>query len=202
MDKKPIIGILGGIASGKSTVAGQLESMGCAVIDADRIAKDFLHSDEVKKLIHAKFGDAVFDSSGNVDKPKLSQAVFDDPASVQAINEIIHPRVMARTELLIEQYQADPGIIAVVLDIPLLMEVGWEKRCDKLIFVACDERIRLQRAAQKGVFDEKLLKKRENFQISLDNKRKISHYILNNNDNLSELTKQISEIFPALISKK
>lgn len=202
MDKKPIIGILGGISSGKSTVAKELEKLGCGVVDADKIAKDMLFNEDVKKEIAAVFGNAVFDSAGNIDKPKLSEAVFNDPKAVSTINGIIHPRVMQKTESLIEQYQSQGGIKAVVLDIPLLMEVGWEKRCDKLIFVACDEQIRLKRAAKKGVLDEKLLKKRENFQISLDKKQKISHYILNNNDDLSELTKQISQIFPALLSIK
>jgi dephospho-CoA kinase len=202
MDKKPIIGILGGISSGKSTVSRVLLEMGCGVVDADKIAKDLLFDEEVKQEIKVAFGDSIFDSGGNIDKPKLAEAVFDDPSAVSKINSIIHPRVMRKTEGLIEQFQADEGIKAVVLDIPLLMEVGWEKRCDKLIFVACDEQVRLERAAKKGKFDEKLLKKREKFQISLDKKRKISHYIVNNNDNLSELTEQISEIFPALISKK
>ncbi|OHB49867.1 MAG: dephospho-CoA kinase [Planctomycetes bacterium GWF2_41_51] len=202
MDKKPVIGLLGGIASGKSTVAAQFEAMGAAVIDADRIAKELLHNPQVKQQIRNTFGGSVFDSAGDIDKQKLSAAVFDNPSSVKAINSIIHPRVMEKTELLIEQYQADAGIIAVVLDIPLLMEVGWEKRCDKLVFVDCDENIRLKRASKRQFFNENLLKKREKFQISLDNKKKISHYIINNNDDLSELTKQISEIFPALISKK
>ncbi|OHB56717.1 MAG: dephospho-CoA kinase [Planctomycetes bacterium GWF2_42_9] len=202
MNKKPIIGILGGISSGKSTVAKVLLEMGCGVVDADKIAKDLLFNNQVKDEIRAAFGDTVFDSAGNIDKPKLAEAVFDDSAAVSKINSIIHPRVMRKTQGLIEQFQADDGIKAVVLDIPLLMEVGWEKRCDKLIFVASEEHIRLERAAKKGKFDEKLLKKREKFQISLDKKRKISHYILNNNENLSELTEQISEIFPALISKK
>lgn len=202
MNKKPVIGLLGGIASGKSTVAAQFASLGAAVIDADRIAKDLLHDPDVKQQIHNAFGDRVFDSAGDINKQKLSEAVFDAPSSVKTINSIIHPRVMEKTEMLIEQYQADDGIVAVVLDIPLLMEVGWEKRCDKLVFVNCDEPIRLKRASKRQFFNENLLKKREKFQISLDNKKKISHYIINNNEDLSELTKQISEIFPALISQK
>ncbi len=200
MKKKPIIGLLGGIASGKSTVAAQFASLGAAVIDADRIAKDLLHDPKVIQQIRGAFGEKVFDSAGNIDKQKLSDTVFNDPSSVRTINSIIHPRVMEKTEMLIEQYQAEEGIVAVVLDIPLLMEVGWEKRCDKLVFVDCEEQIRLKRASKRQFFNENLLKKREKFQISLDKKKKISHYIINNNEDLSELTRQISEIFPVLIS--
>ncbi len=202
MDKKPIIGILGGISSGKSTVAKQFEAFGCAVVDADRIAKDLLFADDVKKEIRTAFGDGVFDSAGNIDKAKLAEAAFNNPSTVGTINSIIHPRVIQVTETFIEKYQADERIKAIILDIPLLIEVGWEQRCDKLVFVACGEQIRFKRAAKRGDLDENMLKKREKFQISLDKKRKISHYIINNNEDLSELTKQISEIFPALISKK
>jgi dephospho-CoA kinase len=170
------------------------------VIDADRIAKGFLQADDVKKQIRDRFGNGVFDKVGQVDKAKLAETVFVDESAVKAINDIIHPRVLAETEQLIEQYQKDRQVKAVVLDIPLLLETGWEKRCDKLIFVDCREPIRLNRIAKKGVFDENQLKKRENFQISLDKKAKISHYMVDNNNGLSELTKQIGEIFPALIS--
>ena len=199
-NKKPVIGILGGIASGKSTVAKELEKRGCAVIDADAIAKQFLLDDDIKRQIRTKFGDGVFDGAGLVDKTKLAEAVFADRASVEAINAIVHPKVLKRTEELLAQYQNDRRVKAIVLDVPLLLETGWQKRCDKLIFVNCNEPIRLKRASKKGVFDGNQLKKRENFQISLDKKAKISHYMVDNNNGLSELTKQIGEIFPALIS--
>ncbi len=200
MNKKPIIGILGGIASGKSTLAKELENRGCAVIDADAIAKQLLGTDDVKKQIRDQFGSGVFDTAGQVDKAKLADMVFTGRASVEAINAIVHPKVLKRTEELIAQYRNDAAVKAVVLDIPLLLETGWEKRCDKLIFVDCSRSARLERASKKGLFDENQLKKRENFQISLDKKQKIAHYIVDNNKNLSELTKQIGEIFPALIS--
>ncbi|MFA5291824.1 MAG: dephospho-CoA kinase [Phycisphaerae bacterium] len=200
MNKKPIIGILGAIASGKSTVAKELQSRGCAVIDADAIAKEFLQTDDIKRQIRQRFGDKVFDKAGNVDKAGLAESVFGDSAAVKAINDIIHPPVLKKTEELIERYQNDANVKAIVLDVPLLLEIGWEKRCNKLVFVRCDEPLRLKRIAEKGLFDQNQLKKRENFQISLDKKQKISHYMLDNNDGLSELTKQIGEIFPALIS--
>jgi len=200
MNKKPIIGILGAIASGKSMVAKELENRGCAVIDADVIAKEFLQTDDIKRQIREKFGNEVFDAAGQIDRKKLAEKVFNCYEAVKLANSIIHPPVLKKTEELIEQYQKDANVKAIVLDVPLLLEAGWEKRCNKLIFVRCDERLRLQRIAKKGVFDENQLKKRENFQISLDKKEKISHYMLDNNDGLSELTKQIGEIFPALIS--
>ncbi|MGA2915166.1 MAG: dephospho-CoA kinase [Sedimentisphaerales bacterium] len=198
-NKKNIIGIMGGIASGKSAVAKELAKLGCAVIDADEIAKELLGNEDVKKLLKNRFGSGIFDENGEIDRKKLSGIVFSSAESVKDVNAVIHPRVLDKTEKLIEQYRRQPTIKAIVLDMPLLAEVGWEKRCDKLIFVQCDEEIRLKRAQKKGVLDENELKKRENFQISLDKKLAMAQYIVENND-LSEMIIQIGKLFPALIS--
>lgn len=195
---KKIIGLLGGIASGKSTVAAELAKLGCAVIDADVIAKQLLGDEDIKKQIRRTFGNEVFDGQGRIDRKKLAEKAFASAETVKAINAIIHPPVLLKTEELINQYQLQP-VKAIVLDIPLLAEVGWDKKCDKLIFVECDSLTRLKRAQKRGIFDENELKKRENFQISLDKKKEIAHYIIENDD-LSKLIRQIRELFPALVS--
>jgi dephospho-CoA kinase len=197
--KKNIIGIMGGIASGKSTVAAELAKLGCVVIDADVIAKQFLLDEGIKNQLRQKFGDDIFDAQGNIDRRKFAPNVFRNAETVKLVNSVIHPPVLREVEQLIKAYQLQQGVKAIVLDIPLLVESGWEKKCDKLIFIDCSEQIRLKRAENRGVVDVNELKKRENFQISLDNKRKIANYVIENND-LSELIKQIGNIFPALLS--
>ena len=143
----------------------------------------------------------VFDASSRVNRKKLAERVFADAKAVKAINAIIHPRVFEKTKELIRKYQQRPAVKAIVLDMPLLAEVGWHKRCDKLIFVRCNEKIRLKRAQKKGILGENELKKRENFQISLDKKADIGQYIVENNG-LSKMARQIGKLFPALISKE
>jgi dephospho-CoA kinase len=192
---------MGGIASGKSTVAQELAKRGCAVIDADEMAKQFLRNKEVKKQLRRRFGSRIFDAGGRVNRKKLAEKVFADAKAVKAVNAIIHPRVFERTQELIKKYQQQPSVKAIVLDMPLLAEVGWHKKCDKLIFVRCDAKIKLKRAQKKGIFGENELKKRENFQISLDKKAGIAHYIVENN-NLTEMIRQIGKLFPALISRE
>ena len=201
-DKKTIIGLMGGIASGKSTVAALLAESGCAVIDADEIAKTALQKAEVKQQLKDMFGADIFDASGQIDKKKLAEAAFVSLETISALNLIIHPLVFARAEELITEYNSDENIKAIVLDMPLLAEVEWNKRCDKLLFVECQPRIRLARCQKRPGFDEKKLKKRENFQISLDTKADIAHYTIRNNHSLSELAQQISDIFPCLTAKK
>ena len=192
---------MGGIASGKSTVAQELAKRGCAVIDADEMAKQFLRNKEVKKQLRRRFGSRIFDAGGRVNRKKLAEKVFADAKAVKAVNAIIHPRVFERTQELIKKYQQQPSVKAIVLDMPLLAEVGWHKKCDKLIFVRCNAKIRLKRAKKKGIFGENELKKRENFQISLDKKADIAQYIIEGND-LSEMIRQIGKLFPALISRE
>ncbi len=199
---KIVIGILGGIGSGKSTVAGQFGRPGCGVIDADAIAHELLENSDIKKEIKEAFGEGVFDSAGRVDREELAQRVFEDKEAVAKINRIIHPPVLVRCEELTAEFNRRSDIKAIVLDIPLLAEAGWLQQCDKLVFVECKEEIRALRAAQKGRFFKKQLKKRENFQIFLDKKKKIADYIVDNNSGLSATAEQVERIFTIIIDKK
>jgi dephospho-CoA kinase len=197
---KPIIGILGGICSGKSTVASEFSKFGCAVIDADSMAKQLLDEPEIQAQITELFGSQILDNSGRVDRQKVAGIVFSDESKLSELTKIIHPLVLEKTNTLIDAYRNNTGIKAIVLDMPLLAEIGWERRCDKLIFVDCDSEIRLVRAKNRGFSGENELKMRENFQISLDKKARMSDYIVHNNSDLSELALQVSRIFNYIVS--
>jgi len=160
---KIIIGILGRICSGKSTVAAEFARLGCDVIDADEIAHGLLEKSDIKEQIKEAFGDDVFDSTGRVDRNKLAEKVFEDEKTVERINRIIHPPVLAKCEELITEFNSRSNIKAIVLDVPLLAEAGWLGKCNKLIFVDCDEEIRARRAAKKGGFFKKSAKKTRKF---------------------------------------
>jgi dephospho-CoA kinase len=199
INAKPIIGILGGICSGKSTVAAEFGKLGCAVIDADTMAKQLLDSPTIQPKIVSLFGKDILNSMGKIDRQELARIVFADPSKLAVLTAIIHPPVLEETERLIKKYMADRDILAIVLDMPLLAEVGWEKRCNSLVFVDCNPEIRLKRAENRGIKDENQLKVRENFQISLDKKRQISDYSVYNNFDLSELAQQVSSIFNCIM---
>ena len=192
--KKPVIGILGGIASGKSTVAAEFAKLGCKVIDADDIVHELLERAAVKEKIAARFGRAILDLTGKIDHKKLAAVVFDDVDKLSSLNEIIHPFVLRRAEELIARYDRQDQVKAIVLDMPLLVEVGWAERCDKLIFVDCKQELRVARAKKKG-FDQNQLKIREKFQISLDNKISLADNTVINNSDFSALVRQIADIF-------
>ncbi len=185
---------MGGIGSGKSTVAAEFAKLGCKIIDADKIAHNLLEENEVRRQIIAIFTNEIIDSQGKIDRKKISEIVFNNPELLLKLNNIIHPGVLQKTEELIEQYNKDNQCKAIILDMPLLVEVGWDKRCDRLIFVDCDEKTRNNRVKNK--FSEKNnIKNRENFQISLDKKKNIADNTVNNNSDFSTLVRQIAEIF-------
>ena len=108
--KKPIIGILGGICSGKSTVAAEFAKLGCAVIDADKIAHELLEDKTVKDKVVASFGGDILDSAGKIDRRKLADIAFTDGDKLSLLNSIVHPPVLARAEQLIKQYKRQPQI--------------------------------------------------------------------------------------------
>ena len=196
--EKQVIGILGGIGSGKSTIAAEFAKLGCKVIDADRIAHELLEEHPVREKVVRLFGQAVLDSSRKIDREKLASAAFADRKMLASLNRIIHPLVLQRTQVLIEQYNSQNQVKAIVLDMPLLVEVGWHKRCDKLIFVDCEKKLRLERAKKMG-FDENQVKIRENFQISLDNKASLADNTVENNSDFSAIAKQVTGIFSYIV---
>jgi dephospho-CoA kinase len=191
---KPIIGILGGVGSGKSTVAAEFAKLGCKVIDADKIAHELLERKRVKEKVAAAFGRDALDAKGQIDRSKLASIVFADADKLSVLNGIIHPLVMRRAEQLIERYNRQDKVKAIVLDMPLLVEIGWAGRCDKLVFVNCRQKIRAKRAKKLG-FDKNQHKIRENFQISLDNKMDLADNTIENNSDFSALVRQVADIF-------
>ena len=197
--KKPVIGILGGISSGKSAVAAEFAKLGCKVIDADKIAHKFLEKKAVREKIVGLFGQAILNSAGKIDRRKLADIVFADADKLSSLNSIVHPLVLGRVEQLIERYNRQNQGRAIVLDMPLLVEVGWAKRCDRLVFVDCRRQLRTDRAKKMGIFGENQLKVRENFQISLDNKADLADNTVNSNSDFSGLARQVADIFSHIV---
>jgi dephospho-CoA kinase len=197
-NKKPIIGILGGVGSGKSAVAAEFAKLGAAVIDADKIAHNLLNNRDLQKKVVARFGREILSRRGKINRKKLARIVFADAKKLSALNRIIHPLVFKEVRKLKSEAERQKQVKAIVLDMPLLAEVGWAKRCDKLIFVECKQRIRAKRAKKMGIFSKNQLKIRENFQISLDNKKSIADNIIDNNSGFSALAGQVTGIFSGI----
>ena len=189
-----VIGIIGGIASGKSRVSAELVRRGAWLIDADRIGHDILKTGPVKETIRARWGTAVF-QGGEVDRSLLGRVVFGDPGSeeIAALNEILHPAITAQIESELAACRVR-GESLVLLDVPLLCEVGLDRICDKIIFVDADLTHRKKRAAARGWSGDEL-QRREAQQLPLDEKRARADLIIDNNGPEKMIAPQIDRCF-------
>ena len=146
--KKPTIGLTGGVGAGKTTAARQFQKLECAVINADELNHQVLTRPEIIEQLVRWWGDAVLASDGRVNREAVGCIVFDNTQELKKLTDLVHPLIGERVQEMIESFQDDPHAQAVVLDVPLLFEAGYQKWCDYVVFVAVDEKIRLKTPLQ------------------------------------------------------
>ncbi len=196
----PVIGVVGGVGSGKSTVAGQFAALGCAVIDGDAIGHELLTREDVRQDIRRRWGDAVFTDAGEVDRRALAKIVFADETQLSALNRILHPRIRRRMVEQIKSFQGE-DIPGIVLDAAVLFEAGWNDLCSKTIFVDTPLKERLLRLRRTRGWDRQIVQGRESSQISLDKKAKRCCYIISNHSNVSHLHEQVRRFLHQVIHR-
>ena len=192
----PSLGIAGGVGSGKSSVAAILAQLGCLVADSDALAREAVRDPAVRDRIVSWWGSGVLDESGEIDRGEVARIVFSRPDQRRRLESLVHPWIEARRRKLFEQ--APPDARALIIDAPLLFEAGLDRECDAVIFVETDPARRLARLTSSRGWDEAQWKKREESQLSLDDKRARSDYVVINNGDLDELTEQIRRILNEL----
>ncbi len=197
---KPVIGLAGGIGSGKSTIARLFASQGCAVIDSDADAHAALQSEAVRAELRKWLGDAVFNADGTVNRKAVGSRIFNDPAQVQRLNALIHPRVAAQRELAMAKYLADPTLRAIVWDTPLLFEVGLNDQCDAVVFIQAPRELRLERVRHTRGWTPEELEKRENFQFPLDKKAQLADYCVNNTGDAASSLRQVQQVLSQILA--
>lgn len=200
----PVIGLIGGVASGKSFVAQALEELGCACINADKVGHELLDNPMIKLQLRKAFGELIFSQDGKVNRSRLGGIVFgnDELATdnLMQLNSIMHPAMRAAiVRDVIRLRQAKPAPPAIVLDAALLLEANWDKACDWIFFVDTPEPIRRQRALMRG-WSESHWQSREKAQVGLDAKRKAAtHFIPGDADEASlrrKLERLLAELAP------
>jgi dephospho-CoA kinase len=197
---KPVIGLSGGIGSGKSTIAALFAAQGCAVIDSDADAHQVLQSDPVRQELRLWLGNDVFLPDDSVSRKAVGSRIFTDPTQVERLNALIHPRVAALRELSMQKYLADPAIRAIIWDTPLLFEVGLDQDCDALVFVKVPREVRLERVRKNRGWTPDELDKRENFQFPLDKKAELSDYCLNNTGDSASSLRQVQQLLSQILA--
>ncbi|HQR09657.1 MAG TPA: dephospho-CoA kinase [Gemmatales bacterium] len=176
---KPILGIVGGIGSGKSHVASLFARRGAYVIDADHLGHQALMNPDIKKQIKANWGDAVFNLEGQVDRKKLAAIVFSQPTEKARLEAIVFPFIGEGITSAIKRHQADSAVKLFILDAAILLETGWKEQCNAIIFVEASEATRLKRVAGRG-WDSQELHRREASQWPLEKKKAACQHVIPN----------------------
>lgn len=194
-----IIGLTGGIASGKSTVSKIFRELGAEIIDADIKAKEISEREDVIKEIGNIFGKEVINSEGKIDRLKIKEIVFNNKEKLKKLNDLIHPKVMEEFKKIKENTGKNDIII---FDVPLLFESGMDKMCDKIILVFTDKKIQIKRMLERDGITEELAEKIIDSQMSLEEKLNKSQIHLENNGTLEDLREKSETIYRELKGEK
>jgi len=189
-----ILGLTGGIASGKSTVSKKLKELGSYIIDADKISREVSDSTEILKKLEENFGLQIIDS-GHLDRKKLRELVFEKKEKRELLNSIMHPIIEKKIVKEIEENKKEKLII---LDVPLLYETKLEYLCDKVLVVSVDEKIQIERLKARDKIEKKMAKKIISTQMPLTEKLKKADIHIENNGNLDELLEKTKMIYTQL----
>ena len=194
-----LVGLTGGIASGKSLVSKLLKELGAYIIDADEIAREVIQPGEpAYQEILPQFGDEILNEDGTIDRSKLGRLVFSDPVKRTLLEGIVHPRVFAIEEARRRQIaQQDPEAV-IIFDAPLLIETRAYELMDKVIVVYANPRTQLKRLMERDHLEYDEAKRRIAAQLPIADKRQHADYIINSANPPQEVAKQTEEIYQEL----
>ncbi len=187
----------GGIASGKSTVAGLLVDRGAVLIDADEIAREVVEpgTPAWSKIVE-HFGREILLSDRRIDRATLGEIVFDDRAKLSLLNEITHPEVMRRIADRLEELKQTDDV--VIVDVPLLAEVGARDMFDMIVVVTSDEAAQLDRMRATRGMDEAAARARIGAQTSAGERAAIADWLVENDGSLPELEREVDRLWSFL----
>ena len=198
---KPVIGIAGGIGSGKSFVASLFGQLGCLVVNSDQQVSEAYRDPAVMETLRHWWGDEAIGADGQVNRKFIASKVFSNVDERRRLEALIHPLVYAARRRVMSAAGANPKIIAFVWDTPLLFEASLNLQCDVVVFIDAPVNVRLARVRQTRNWTEQELISRENSQWPLDKKREISDYVLRNTADVGYARGQVKDVLSRILSK-
>jgi dephospho-CoA kinase len=195
---KPVIGLIGGIGSGKSFVAAELVKHGGAIVSGDDAGHQALLQPDIKARVVERWGPGVLNDVGEVDRKKVGAIVFADPAERKALEALVFPFIGRRLREEIEKNRHDPAVRFVVLDAAIMLEAGWNKVCDRLVYVDSPRAVRLQRLVEQRGWTEKEVECREQAQMPLEEKRRRADVVIDNGRSPAETERQVQELVKSI----
>ena len=200
MKPPPVIGIAGGIGSGKSTVAGALQDAGCLLYDADAEVARLYERDDVLATLRRWWGPEVAPDGEGLDRARVAGIIFDDPAQRERLENYLFPLLADERAALIRR-AAEEHAPAVVIDAPLLYEAGLDAECDAVIFVDTPRDERLRRLRDRSGWDAGELDRREKAQLPLDAKRERADYTVNGSGSRADLAREARRLLEDVLNR-
>jgi dephospho-CoA kinase len=189
-----LVGLTGGIASGKSTVAAIFRRLGAEIVNADELAREVVEPGaEAWQEIVKEFGPTVLQADQAIDRRKLREVIFNNPEARKKLEAIIHPRVRALAEKKIRAFEA-AGSAVVIYEVPLLFETQIHHWIRPVILVACDVERQKSRIQERDLLTAAEAQRHIDAQMSLEDKRRLADYIIENNGGLAELEAQVKAV--------
>ena len=190
-----VIGLTGGIGTGKSEAARQLEELGALIISADQVGHEaYTVNTEAWEQVVATFGNGILQDDKEIDRRKLGGIVFSDPSQLKKLNQIMHPRMARIVSDKIEAFRGQ-GVDTVVVEAALLFEAGWDSLVEEVWVTAASEEIIIGRLRERNGLSEEEAKKRINSQMDRMERIGRSDFVINNSGDMAELGTTIKELW-------
>ncbi|MFQ6618010.1 MAG: dephospho-CoA kinase [Fidelibacterota bacterium] len=192
-----LLGVTGGIGSGKTEVCKIFKKLGAKILDADEIAKNIIDGNpEVKEQIVDYFGKDILNKEGTINKKVLAAKAFSDEESIDVLNSIVHPFVLDELDRWVSELSKEYDLI--IIDAPLIFESGLDKKLDYTITVQTSLKKRLDRVLKTGKFSREEIMQRMEYQMSEEQKAELADFVINNNSTLEQLENRVKEIYNKL----
>ena len=197
-----VIGLTGGILSGKSTISGMLAEKGAIIIDADKIGHDaYKPYTKTWQELRDAFGDGILKKNGEIDRKRLGEIVFADPDTLIRLNRIVHPRMREMVREEIDCLKVE-GVDVLVLEAAVLIEAGWTDLVDEVWVTIAPEQVVIKRLQERGGLSEEQARARIRSQIPADERAKHADIIIDTDCELSEVRARVEELWETLKNRK
>lgn len=196
-----LIGLTGGIGSGKSTVASRLKTLGARIVDADKIAREIVEPGEPALAELAEAFDGVLNADGTLNRAELARQAFAAPEATEKLNSITHPRIRERTLERFAQARTD-GVPVLVYDMPLLIENGEYKKMDHVLVVDAEDGIRIDRLVNSRGLDEEDARRRIAAQISREERLAAADSVVDNSGTRDQLLQQVDAFWEQVVAPR
>ena len=194
-----LVGLTGGVATGKSTVSAMFAALGCLIIDADRLAREVVEPGQpAHTQIVSAFGRGVLRPDGGIDRKALGAVVFADPAARARLESITHPAIRARVRARLAELTAAGFDGIVILDAPVMVESGDSRDVDRLVVVTADEPAQVARQQARDGLGADDARRRIRSQMPLDEKARLADYLIDNSGELAATEARVREVRRAL----